>query len=228
MSSRFSRFIKNAWRWRSGSSIEPLSVSNALTENDLRKVRDLIDDIVGAKGGHLAARRRARILGLTYATLNADGRLRFFRELANRYSHNDQTVDEAISRVQSAETDDDRRSAESELRDALRPPSERLLRSFAGIDSGLPFLIQLREDLLPHRKKSTALTNLDGNMRRILERWFDVALLKLQRLDWHTSAETLEKLIEYEAVHAIESWDCLLYTSPSPRDATLSRMPSSA
>ena len=23
-------------------------------------------------------------------------------------------------------------------------------------------------------------------------------------------------------------WDCLLYTSPSPRDATLSRMPSSA
>mgnify|MGYP003324891645 CR=1 FL=1 len=25
-----------------------------------------------------------------------------------------------------------------------------------------------------------------------------------------------------------EIWDCLLYTSPSPRDATLSRMPSSA
>ena len=24
------------------------------------------------------------------------------------------------------------------------------------------------------------------------------------------------------------TWDCLLYTSPSPRDATLSRMPSSA
>ena len=24
------------------------------------------------------------------------------------------------------------------------------------------------------------------------------------------------------------NWDCLLYTSPSPRDATLSRMPSSA
>ena len=27
---------------------------------------------------------------------------------------------------------------------------------------------------------------------------------------------------------SIESLDCLLYTSPSPRDATLSRMPSSA
>ena len=27
---------------------------------------------------------------------------------------------------------------------------------------------------------------------------------------------------------ADDVWDCLLYTSPSPRDATLSRMPSSA
>ena len=27
---------------------------------------------------------------------------------------------------------------------------------------------------------------------------------------------------------ALESYNCLLYTSPSPRDATLSRMPSSA
>ena len=28
--------------------------------------------------------------------------------------------------------------------------------------------------------------------------------------------------------HSCHSWNCLLYTSPSPRDATLSRMPSSA
>ena len=31
-----------------------------------------------------------------------------------------------------------------------------------------------------------------------------------------------------ELVHAIEYEDCLLYTSPSPRDGLLSRMPSSA
>ena len=30
------------------------------------------------------------------------------------------------------------------------------------------------------------------------------------------------------ATQTVRSWDCLLYTSPSPRDATLSRMPSSA
>ena len=31
-----------------------------------------------------------------------------------------------------------------------------------------------------------------------------------------------------DLVKAVEYWDCLLYTSPSPRDGLLSRMPSSA
>ena len=38
----------------------------------------------------------------------------------------------------------------------------------------------------------------------------------------HTQMDLFEKLIETDWVA------CLLYTSPSPRDATLSRMPSSA
>ena len=32
----------------------------------------------------------------------------------------------------------------------------------------------------------------------------------------------------YSPIHLLSVWTCLLYTSPSPRDATLSRMPSSA
>ena len=45
-------------------------------------------------------------------------------------------------------------------------------------------------------------------------------------------AETNAHLLQYDTVHGTfseqVSVDCLLYTSPSPRDATLSRMPSSA
>ena len=36
--------------------------------------------------------------------------------------------------------------------------------------------------------------------------------------------EEIEDIVTFTT----ESGDCLLYTSPSPRDATLSRMPSSA
>ena len=41
--------------------------------------------------------------------------------------------------------------------------------------------------------------------------------------NWKRACDTLEK-----AADRASSGDCLLYTSPSPRDATLSRMPSSA
>ena len=36
------------------------------------------------------------------------------------------------------------------------------------------------------------------------------------------------KVVDFFARMQRQSWFCLLYTSPSPRDATLSRMPSSA
>ena len=45
-----------------------------------------------------------------------------------------------------------------------------------------------------------------------------------------TQGDTFEELLEniYEAIEGYLSVDCLLYTSPSPRDRTRSRMPSSA
>ena len=41
----------------------------------------------------------------------------------------------------------------------------------------------------------------------------------------------LKPAVDFESYKALVEWQleaCLLYTSPSPRDATLSRMPSSA
>ena len=38
----------------------------------------------------------------------------------------------------------------------------------------------------------------------------------------------LDDVLENVMMNMDESYSCLLYTSPSPRDATLSRMPSSA
>jgi len=35
---------------------------------------------------------------------------------------------------------------------------------------------------------------------------FNRGFLRLERIDWRTSAILLEKLIQYEAVHAIEGW----------------------
>ena len=52
----------------------------------------------------------------------------------------------------------------------------------------------------------------------------------LIRKDYLSSDEGGGGVYLWESREAAEAWynDCLLYTSPSPRDATLSRMPSSA
>ena len=45
----------------------------------------------------------------------------------------------------------------------------------------------------------------------------------------HLDEGTQQRLFDPSSMsHSIDILDCLLYTSPSPRDATLSRMPSSA
>src|SRR5581483_9422939 len=44
------------------------------------------------------------------------------------------------------------------------------------------------------------------DLRPLLGAWFDVAFLDLVRIDWRASAALLEKLVDYEAVHAIRSW----------------------
>ena len=52
--------------------------------------------------------------------------------------------------------------------------------------------------------------------------------------DENAFAETIDQIIErskkynFTKIAAIESRGCLLYTSPSPRDLSTSRMPSSA
>ena len=64
-------------------------------------------------------------------------------------------------------------------------------------------------------------------LQRILfYRELGVALADIRRMLDDPAFNTRAALVELR--HRVEAEICLLYTSPSPRDATLSRMPSSA
>ncbi|NIP49739.1 MAG: malonyl-CoA decarboxylase, partial [Gammaproteobacteria bacterium] len=43
----------------------------------------------------------------------------------------------------------------------------------------------------------------------MLATWFDVGLLTIKEINWQSPAALLEKLMAYEAVHAISSWNDL-------------------
>lgn len=211
---RLERMVGRVRKWRSTSSADPLTapirVAPDLPSADVGQLRQVIDDCLTARGGEIAARRRATAIGATFLTLNEQGRHNFFRLLADEYDHDDAEVDAAIQGVLSSNDLDSRRGAEEVLAHSLRPKRDHLLRRFVGLEGGLPFLVDLREELLVHRRSDGAMTAVDNDLRAILEAWFDLALLRLERLTWQeTPAALLEKLIEYEAVHTIESWDDL-------------------
>lgn len=209
MANRFERVVRQVRRWRAASADEGLKLDPSLPDSQLAKLRAAIDECIAAKGGEVAARRKAAAIGAQFLEFDATGQRRFFELLADEYDHNDAEVDRAIDGVLRASDAPSRRRAEHTLAVALEPRRVRLMKRFIGIDGGLSFLVDLREALLPFRKASDNFQVLDNDLKGILESWFDVGMLRLERLTWDTPASLLEKLIEYEAVHAIESWDDL-------------------
>ena len=84
-------------------------------------------------------------------------------------------------------------------------------------------LCELDDDQLMIRLQGGDATSFEALVARYQGQIFGFLLNNLRdvQLAEDLTQETLLR------VHS-QSWDCLLYTSPSPRDATLSRMPSSA
>jgi len=65
----------------------------------------------------------------------------------------------------------------------------------------------MREDLLAHASENPSLAAFDQDFVHLFASWFNRGFLVLRRIDWTTSANILEKIIRYEAVHAIHGFD---------------------
>ncbi len=84
-----------------------------------------------------------------------------------------------------------------------------LFRRLNATDGGTVRLVRLRQRLLRLTAQSPDITRLDSGLKSLLRMWFNPGFLILQPIDWSTPANILEKIIAYEAVHAISSWDDL-------------------
>ena len=179
-----------------------------LPDGELPQIRRQVSECLRALGGEVSARSRAAHLGETYLGLTPIGRERFLRLLAAEFGTDPAAVDEAINNYLGA-GGEERLPAEARLRAALRSPRVRLLTQFNALPSGVKFLVDLRRDLLAMRPWDRELRALDQDLMDILRSWFDVGFLDLRRISWNSPAALLQKLIAYEAVHEIESWDDL-------------------
>jgi malonyl-CoA decarboxylase len=64
----------------------------------------------------------------------------------------------------------------------------------------------MREQVLSGLKANSSWIGLDADLAHLLASWFNRGFLTLRRIDWHTPAIVLEKLIAYEAVHQVRGW----------------------
>ncbi len=177
--------------------------------DDPDSLKALMRECLEARGGEVSARMRAAELGKTYLELNGEGKRRFLEILAGEFTVDEAALDAAIADYQGADEPDARLAAEAHLRQASIPSRVKLLTQFNALPEGIKFLVDLRADLLTMPDRTPALSALDTDLRELLTSWFDTGFLDLYQITWDSPAALLEKLIAYEAVHEIRSWDDL-------------------
>ncbi|HLN23205.1 MAG TPA: malonyl-CoA decarboxylase [Patescibacteria group bacterium] len=201
--------FRNVWRDIASSLGAPVRIAPELPADDAEILRAQMRDCLLGRGGEVSARARAAALGRSYLALNEEGRRRFLRILADEFGTDRAQVDAAMGKVAATTSPADRLAAEEALRSALESPRLRLLTQFNGLPEGVKFLVDMRAELLGLVKNDPSMAALESDLKDLLGSWFDVGFLELQRITWRSPAVVLEKIIAYEAVHAIQGWQDL-------------------
>ena len=97
----------------------------------------------------------------------------------------------------------------SDISRTADPKWQKLFQLFNSVPNGTIGLVHFRQKLLKAIKANPDLGRLDIALISELRSWFNSGFLRLKPIDWTTSATVLEKIIAYEAVHEISSWDAL-------------------
>jgi malonyl-CoA decarboxylase len=141
-----------------------------------------------------------------YAAASPADRSIFLKSLADRFGPDHSRVDAAIEAYRNGASP---ASAVAELHQAAEPRRQELIRRLNLAPGGTAALVQMRETLLANLADDSELRAVDRDFVHLFASWFNRGFLVLRRIDWTTPAHILEKIIRYEAVHAIENWDDL-------------------
>jgi len=178
----------------------------ALSPRVLRRTLLELQSVVDSQVSEVEGGRRARNIATWYATATPEQRRDAWLLMSEQFAPNAEKVQAARDHYEAALGTPEEGQAEIRLRRAFVSPRTRLLQRFSAFPEGMRFLVDLRAELLPHLKTEKRLLALDSELENLFSTWFDVAFLELRRISWDSPASLIEKLIKYEAVHAIKSW----------------------
>ena len=169
-----------------------------------RSVQALSRDLIGSKG-EVSGYALARQILDEYEAMDDAQKHGFFSFL-----NDDMDLDAtALTDAASAYAADGSEAHYRRLMTAAEPPRQELARRLNQVPGATGRIVAMRKDLLRFMKTDPALTKLDTDLRHLLSSWFNRGFLVLRPINWQSPAHVLEKIIAYEAVHAIDSWDDL-------------------
>jgi malonyl-CoA decarboxylase len=168
-----------------------------------RRTKDLValcESLLGERGEY-ASTALARDALAACQGLDERCREEFFNVLAQHFSPSPDEVSRAASAYQADPSPENL----FRLQDTVEPARQELFRRLNMAPGGTATLVEMRKHLLRKIKMHPQWEVIDADLLHLLRSWFNRGFLRLERIDWRTSAIVLEKLIQYEAVHAIRS-----------------------
>lgn len=182
--------------WREGSGPEAIPVP------DLAELGQRLLSRRGEASGVVIA----RALLAAFEDADPAARLAFLTALAESFGPDAKAVKTALAAMQKAPESIE---AVEALHAAAEPRRQELLRRLNLAPGGTAALVRMREELLRHLRSHPDLRRVDADFAHLFGSWFNRGFLGLRHIDWNTPASILEKIIRYEAVHAIRNWDDL-------------------
>lgn len=203
MASSFHDLIRSIAE-RGRSLLSPRLRAAATRRNRVAKLAELCHALLAEQGEPSSAALAMEILA-DYSTLDQPGRAEFFDVLAGGFMPESDAVTRAIDAYRA----DPGAVTLAALAQAVEPPRQELFRRINMAPGATAALVEMRALVYRQLPDKPQLKAVEADLAHLLRSWFNRGFLTLQRINWQTPAHILEKLIRYEAVHAINGWDDL-------------------
>ena len=138
-------------------------------------------------------------------TLDENDLVVFLKQLSENYDIDPETLSKASKEYSANKTQQNLQK----ISQSSEPQWVELFRRLNTTPNGTVRLVRLREKIRSLVKSNPDIAFFDSSLLSLFKSWFNPSFLVLEKIDWSTPANILEKIIEYEAVHEINSWDDL-------------------
>ncbi len=177
----------------------------ALSEQvDARSTEELCRALLSSQG-EVSGGAIARMLFERYAQMTSAEKHAFFEHLKTELEIDPEAVRRSLRAYQTTPNKQTYRAFAA----ACEPRRQELARRLNQVPGATGQLVAMRKDLLGMIQERADLQPVDVDFQHLFSSWFNRGFLVLRPINWGTPAEILEKIIAYEAVHAIDSWDDL-------------------